>query len=76
MHYEINVSHEGRHLFATHERSIRSVEECKRVLEEVVKRFPKEDGFTVTVTRYDNVGKNIDPQVILRPKGTRAKATY
>lgn len=71
MHYEINVSESGRHLFATHARSIPSVEECKRVLEEIVKRFPESDGFKVTVTKYMNNGQEIDPKVILRPKGTR-----
>lgn len=71
MHYEINVSQNGKHLFATHERSCRSLEECKTVLSEIVKRFPKEDGFSVTINRYENVGQEIDQRVILRPKGIR-----
>jgi hypothetical protein len=74
MHYEINVSHEGRHLFATHERSMRSVEECKRVLEEVTKRFPESEGFAISVFRYEDKGTMVNANVILRPKGTRASA--
>jgi hypothetical protein len=74
MHYEINVSLNGRHLFATHERSCRSIEEVKRVLEEVTKRFPVGEGFAITIHRYENAGKMVDANVILKPKGTRAKA--
>jgi hypothetical protein len=72
MHYEINVSLNGRHLFATHERSCRSIEEVKRVLEEITKRFPKEEGFAITIHRYDNSGQQIDPTVILRLTRTRS----
>lgn len=63
----------GRHLFATHERSCRSIEEVKRVLEEVTKRFPESEGFAISIMRYEDAGKMIDANVILRPK---AKATY
>lgn len=71
MHYEINVSQNGRHLFATHERSCRSFEECKAVLTEIMQRFPKEEGFDVKIFRYDNTGQEINHRVILRPPGTR-----
>lgn len=52
MHYEINVSHNGRHLFATHARSITNTSDLQRVAPEIMARFPTSEGFEVTATHY------------------------
>ena len=49
-HYEINVAKDGKHLFATHARSVPE----KRELDELMKVFrvnyPEEEGYAITVT--------------------------
>lgn len=57
MHYEINVSLNGRHFFATTERSLRDQERAREVFNEMLKRFPESEGFKVTCTRWESVGK-------------------
>lgn len=49
MDYEINVSREGRHLFATHERSLDNVTEARKLAREIQKGFPD---CKVTLTSY------------------------
>lgn len=60
MYYEINVSLNGKHFFATAERSI----ESKWKLEEVYKvfkgKFPKEEGYEISVTYWKNSGTIIN----------------
>lgn len=56
MHYEINVSHNGRHLFATAPRSVTSERELRTVFSELHSRFPEAEGFEVTATRWETVG--------------------
>lgn len=60
MYYEINVSLNGQHLFATNERSITSTHKLKEVYEILKEKFPKEEGYNLNVTRYETVGKFID----------------
>lgn len=57
MYYEINVSFHGRHFFATAPRSLQESFITKQVLREITKRFPEEDGYKITVTRYETFGK-------------------
>lgn len=49
MHYEINVAKDGRHYFATHERSLRDEEHAKAVLKKFNEAFPKKEGYEITV---------------------------
>lgn len=48
-HYEINVSHNGRHFFATAERSCVDRDRAKAVYLSLVDKFPESEGFLVTV---------------------------
>ena len=57
--YEINVSHNGRHLFATAERSCKTHTEMLNVKLHLLKRFPVEEGFEVTVTHWESIGKKV-----------------
>lgn len=60
MYYEINVSLNGKHFFATHERSIRSEAELRRVLPAIVEKFPESEGYKVSVTKWETIGKEIE----------------
>lgn len=60
MYYEINVSLNGKHLFATAERSITDVHKLNAVYKLFTEKFPKEDGYRITVTKWDKVGKPMD----------------
>jgi hypothetical protein len=62
MNYEINVSLNGKHLFATHPRSIPNKESLARVYTEIKSRFKEEDGFRVMVIRQETVGTPVDVQ--------------
>lgn len=57
MWYEINVVLNGKHYFATHQRSLLDTDSAKKMFEDFVKRFPKHEGFNVTVTRYMQTGE-------------------
>ena len=57
MHYEINVSKDGRHYFATHERSLRQQSEAAKLFADFCLRFPKKEGFEITVTYYSSQGE-------------------
>lgn len=60
MGYEINVTLNGKHFFATHERSAMMEHELKRILTVFMKKFPKEEGYEISVTRWEKIGKRID----------------
>lgn len=60
MHYEINVSLNGTHLFATHERSIRDKFDLEVAAKIFLDKFPISEGFQVNCTLYENVGKIIN----------------
>lgn len=59
MIYEINVAKDGRHFFATHERSLTyyNVKKAYTVLKE---KFPESEGYSVSVTEWTNTGKSLD----------------
>lgn len=60
MYYEINVSRKGCHLFATAERSITSYTDAKHMYMLFKEKFPESEGYEISVTRWDKVGKSID----------------
>lgn len=66
MYYEINVSLYGKHFFATHERSIRTKAELHRVLEVFMQKFPKSEGYEVSVTYWEKWGNNVDIETIMK----------
>jgi hypothetical protein len=59
IYYEINVARGGNHYFATAPRSITSNEQARRVYSDFIVRFPVNEGFRVTVTKWENVGTNM-----------------
>lgn len=59
MYYEINVSKNGKHYFATAERSLRDEDEARAAYFDFCERFPSSDGFSITVTRWESYGKVI-----------------
>lgn len=60
MYYEINVSLNGQHLFATAERSLTTWHSAKMAYELLRERFPASEGFGVTMTRWESVGTKLD----------------
>ena len=57
-HYEIIVSKNGRHLFATAERSATCEGTARALLAEITKRFPESEGFQVNCYYWECVGRN------------------
>ncbi len=49
MGYEINISLNGKHLFATHERSLQNEREMKRCLKIFMEKFPESEGYNISV---------------------------
>ena len=58
--YEINVSLHGYHFFATHERSIVNTSKLKEVYKVFEEKFPKSEGYEITVTYWTKSGKEIN----------------
>ena len=55
-YFEVNVTLNGQHFFATAERSITDSDKAKHVVLELLKRFPKSDGFQVSVSYEKCIG--------------------
>lgn len=60
MYYEINVTLNGKHLFATAERSITNKWKLKEVYDIIKNKFPKEEGYDISVSKYETTGKSVD----------------
>lgn len=48
--FEINVAKNGKHYFATHERSLTGHSEAEAALKDFKNRFPESEGFDVTIS--------------------------
>lgn len=59
MYYEINVALNGNHFFATSERSITRESKMLDVLTTILEKFPKSEGYDVTVTKWEKIGQPI-----------------
>lgn len=59
-HYEINVTLNGQHLFATAERSIQNEADLLRVFPAIRLAFRDEDGYSVTVTVWEVCGTTVE----------------
>lgn len=59
MYYEINVSLNGSHYFATAERSLSTEAQARKVLEDLKQRFPTGEGFKLSLTHYQTTGVTI-----------------
>lgn len=63
MYYEINVSINGRHFFATAERSITTAAELAAALRVFREKFPACEGYGISVTKWEKVGHIISEEV-------------
>ena len=59
MYYEINVSLNGDHYFATADRSIRTNEQAEKIFNHFKILFPTVDGYRIRVTHWQNSGKQV-----------------
>ena len=64
MYYELNVSIKGRHLFATNERSLLTKGDTKTLYNLFLEKFPKSEGFGISITHYKNTGTTLTPKQI------------
>lgn len=60
MYFEINVSLNGRHFFATSERSIQDAGKAESLYKVFLKKFPESEGYRVTVTCWEKTGHGTD----------------
>lgn len=57
MYYEINVTLNGKHLFATAERSITTQAKLEEMYKLFSEKFPESEGYELNVTEWNKVGK-------------------
>lgn len=57
--YEINISLNGKHFFATAERSLYSYFDLKRVLPVLQQKFPPEEGYEITVAKISHISQDL-----------------
>lgn len=60
MYYEINVSKDGKHFFATDKRSITTKRALKEVYSIIKEKFPPEEGYDILVSYTQTTGRYID----------------
>ena len=60
MYYEICISLNGIHLFATAERSITSKSKLKEVYEILKEKFPEKEGYKINVTKWRTAGEFVN----------------
>lgn len=65
MYYEINVSLRGTHFFATAERSITDSIKLLKVYNQIAAKFTKDEGFELSVTKWENRGIVVDMQKLI-----------
>jgi len=76
MHYEINVSYKGLHLFATTERSLRDLYKTARVFKKLKAAFSEEKGYKINVTQQSGSGEDaLDAVLALATAMERAADT-
>lgn len=59
-YYDINVSKNGKHLFATHERSVNTISDLRKVAPIIKEKFPESEGYAVSITYYSCKGEWVD----------------
>lgn len=60
MYYEINVSLNGQHFFATNKRSITTKHGLEKVYNVLKEKFPPSEGYDIMVTKFEVIGKFVD----------------
>lgn len=56
MSYELNVALNGTHYFATADRSIKTIDQVIAISEDFKKRFPKSEGFEISLSYHPEIG--------------------
>ena len=64
MYYEINVSKNGEHLFATAERSLRSFRQTQEVFWELSSVFQESKGYKVEVSKWETTGEVVSKKFL------------
>lgn len=64
MYFEINVSKNGLHFFATNKRSITSYNQALKLYEIFKKKFKEDEGYEIELTKWETIGKIIDVEEI------------
>ena len=59
-YYRINVSKNGRYLFATEQGGITYEEDARKVTELFKEKFPESEGYNIHVTKWEGRGKHMD----------------
>lgn len=62
--YEINISKNGIHFFATQSNSAKTLNELKNILQVFKNKFPEKEGYKITVLENVNYFKIITEEVI------------
>ena len=66
MSYEINVSRNGKHFFATHERSLGlSKHHTREVYDKLVEAFPANEGYKIEIRYWQTTGESVKPKKLL-----------
>lgn len=60
-HYEINVALNGKHFFATDSRSAVDAHKAQTLYNDIKKRFPVSEGYTIDVTHWKCSGERLAP---------------
>ena len=58
-YYRINVSKNGKYLFATEQGGITHEEDAKKVTGLFKEKFPESEGYRVTATKWEGKGKQM-----------------
>ena len=59
MYYEFNVSLNGRHFFATHERSVTTETEAEAMNKVLTEKFTEAEGYSVSCTQWSKQGQGV-----------------
>lgn len=63
--YEINISLNGKHFFATAKRSINDKQELNEVLLVFIMKFPKDEGYEISISEHPQISYGIDIKDII-----------
>lgn len=65
MEYEISVLLNGKPFFTTNEKSIQKQEDLRFIVPVFLEKFPKEEGYKVSVTLWERTGEHISTEEIV-----------
>lgn len=65
MYYEINISRNGAHFFATAERSITDGVKLLKIYNALRAKFISADGYELTVTKWEKIGHGVDMDALI-----------